>query len=413
MIGSLWAGISGLNANTTAMTVIGDNIANVNTTAYKSNSSSFANMLSQSIGGGGGANNIGRGVEFVGAVPYWNQGSIETTSNPTDLAINGRGFFCLQDSTGASFYTRAGGFSFDRVGLLKNADGLNVMGYPLDSNGNIGAISEINIPAQSTTPSSQTTEFTIDMNLDGTISNSSETYTTTLNVYDSLGNTIPVTTTFTNDGANGEWTVSATIPDSIGDSVAFDGSPSASFRFDTDGKLTAPGGDITLSLDLTNGADDLDITWDLYDDGTPPVSHGDMTGYASNSAVTFQTQDGYGAGVLQDVSVDIDGNVVGSYSNGLIKPLYQVAIYDFTNYFGLSKMGGNLYAETLASGAALQGVANHGQAGSISAGSLEMSNVDLASEFVKMITTQRAFQANSRVITTSDEILSELINLKR
>jgi flagellar hook protein FlgE len=408
MIGSLYAGISGLNANAAAMTAIGDNIANVNTTAYKSNSVSFANMLSESLGGGTETSGIGRGVQLVGTVPYWSQGSIETTSNPTDLAINGRGFFLLHDSSGANYFTRAGAFSFDSVGLLKNSEGLNVQGYVLDSNGNIGSLTDINVPGQSTTPSAPTTQFTFDMNLDGTKADVSDIYTTNLSVYDSLGASIPVALTFTNNGSGGSWTGSASIPASAGTAATFS---SDQFTFDGDGKLTAPASDITLSLDLTNGATTPQvITWDLYSSGS---NNGDLTGYASNSATTFQTQDGYTSGVLRNVSVDEEGRVVGTYSNGQLIPLYKVAVYDFPNYFGLRKMGGNLYAETLASGGAIQGVAGQGSVGSISPSSLEMSNVDLASEFVKMITTQRAFQANSRVITTSDELLSELINLKR
>jgi len=407
MIGSLYAGISGLNANSAAMTAIGDNIANVNTTAFKSNSLSFANMLSESLGGGTETSSIGRGVELVGTVPYWSQGSIETTSNPTDLALNGRGFFLLQDSSGANYFTRAGAFSFDSGGTLKNSEGLSVQGYGLDLNGNVGSLTDINVPGQSTTPPAPTTQFTIDMNLDGT-ADVPDIYTTNLSIYDSLGASIPVTLTFTKNALAG-WTGSASIPTSEGTAATFS---SDQFTFDGDGKLTAPAADITLSLALTNGATTPQvITWDLYD--SSGFNNGDLTGYASNSGTTFQTQDGYASGVLRNVSVDEEGNVVGTYSNGQLIPLYKVAVYDFPNYFGLRKMGGNLYAETLASGSAIQGVAGQGSVGSISPSSLEMSNVDLASEFVKMITTQRAFQANSRVITTSDELLSELINLKR
>lgn len=407
MIGSLWAGISGLNANATAMTVIGDNIANVNTTAFKTNNLSFSNMLSQSLNGSAGSSNIGRGVEFDGAVPAWSQGSIEPTSNPTDLAINGRGFFRLQDSaTGTAYYTRAGGFLFDGAGTLKNSDGLAVQGYEIDADGNIGPITDINVPAQTTTEPFATNRFTIDVNLDGTVADNSASYSTALTVYDSLGTSIPLTIKFENTGTAGDWTASASIPS--GAATLSD----TSFTFGSDGQLTSPAGDVTVSLDLDNdGADDQTITWDLFDDSNNLL--GDVTGYAAESSSSFHFQDGYPSGVLQDISVDEDGNIICSFSNGQILPKYRIAVYDFTNYFGLKKMGGNLYAETLDAGGALPGVANQGKVGSIVSSALEKSNVDLASEFVKMITTQRAFQANSRVITTSDEILSELINLKR
>ena len=154
MIGSLFAGISGLNANATAMTVVGDNIANVNTTAFKSNRSSFANILSQSLGGGGGGNDIGRGVDFWGTNPVWSQGSLENTSSPTDLAINGRGFFTLNDASGSRFYSRAGEFTFDRNGDLRNPDGLVVQAYPVtgvapDGSLSLGGLTELSVPGGS------------------------------------------------------------------------------------------------------------------------------------------------------------------------------------------------------------------------------------------------------------------------
>ena len=146
MLGSLFTGVSGLNANTTAMSVIGDNIANVNTTAFKSNRPSFANILSQSLGGSTGNNDIGRGVYFWGQTPVWSQGSLETTTNATDLAINGRGFFILKNETGNTFYTRAGSFDFDKDGNLVNPDGLITQGYAIQDDGTLGPIGNINIP---------------------------------------------------------------------------------------------------------------------------------------------------------------------------------------------------------------------------------------------------------------------------
>ena len=178
--------------------------------------------------------------------------------------------------------------------------------------------------------------------------------------------------------------------------------------------MTAPASDATVAVTLTNGAaNPLSLTWDLYNAATPAVSHGDVTGYATDSGTTFQYQNGYPAGMLRNISVDEQGVVTATYSNGEMTPVYQIALADFPSYDGLSKMGSNLYAQSMASGQALPGTVGTGRLGNISPQSLEMSNVDLAEEFVKMITTQRAFQANSRVITTSDEILQELINIKR
>jgi len=411
MIGSLFAGISGLNANATAMTVIGDNIANVNTTAFKGNRSSFANVLSQSLGGSTGSD-IGRGVEFWGTSPLWTQGSLENTGSATDLAINGKGFFIVNDPSGGSFYTRAGQFYLDENGEMVNPDGHIVQGYEIDTNGNLGSLVDISIPGDRVSPPYYTRNFTFDINLDARAA-TGDTYSTSQSVYDSLGNAVPLTLTFTKldtavPATARSWSVAGSVPSPNGP-VAFTGG--TTFTFDSSGNLTAPAGDLTVDVTMGNGAAALSLAWDLVDASSTAL--GDITGYASPSNTTFQSQDGYASGVLRGISVDESGFVTAAYSNGQLTPVFQVAMADFASYEGLSKMGKNLYAESLSSGQPLTGVAGDGRLGNISPMAIEMSNVDLAQEFVKMITTQRAFQANSRVITTSDEILSELINLKR
>lgn len=413
MIGSLFAGISGLSANSTAMTVIGDNIANVNTTAFKSNRSSFANILSQSLGGSA-TDGIGRGVEFWGTSPSWSQGSIENTSNATDMAVNGKGFFMLEDESGSVFYSRAGEFTFNKEGYLVNPDGLYVKGYTVsvDAAGTVslGNIENINVPGESTTPPQATTVSTVDINLDaGAAVN--DTYSSTQTIYDSLGNAIPLTLTFTKTAANA-WTASVSVPTGTVTTPASDiAITNANLTFSGTGTLNN-GTDPSITLtNLVNGAADITINWDLFD--STGATNGDLTQYAAASTTNFNTQNGYAAGNLRSVSVDESGFVTGTYSNGKLTPLYQVVLADFPSYFGLSKLGNNLYAESRASGQAMPGVPLSGSLGSISPSAIEMSNVDLAQEFVKMITTQRAFQANSRVITTSDEVLQELINLKR
>ncbi|MGD8882749.1 MAG: flagellar hook protein FlgE [Desulfobacterales bacterium] len=417
MIGSLFAGVSGLNVNSKALNVIGDNIANVNTTAFKSSRSSFANILSQSLTGTG-ASEVGRGVEFWTTTPMWSQGTIENTTNPTDMAINGRGFFTLRDNSGAYFYSRAGDFVFDRDGYLVNPDGLYVQGYEVlsvnpDSTLNLGGISDINVPDQSTDPPSATTEFSMDVNLDAGAADF-DTYATNLIIYDSLGNATPMTVTFQKQAAN-LWNTTVSLPPgtlTAGGSIVIN---NGSFTFDGNGGLmTPPSVDPTIVITgLAGGATSpMTITWDVYDDATG-ATNGDLTQYANPSATTFQTQNGYTSGVLRGVHVDDSGVVTGSYSNGQLTPLFQVVLSDFPNYFGLSKLGENLYAETRESGQSMPGTPQSGRLGAISPSSIEMSNVDLAQEFVKMITTQRAFQANSRVITASDEILAELLNIKR
>ncbi|MGD9239841.1 MAG: flagellar hook protein FlgE [Desulfobacterales bacterium] len=413
MIGSLFAGMVGLNVNSTSMTVIGDNISNVNTTAFKSNRSSFANILSSSLAGSV-SSDVGRGVQFQGTTPMWTQGTIENTNNPTDMAINGGGFFVLQDSSGANLYSRAGEFHFDRDGNLMNLSGLFVQGYEVtgtnpDGTLILGAVTTINASGQNTSAPLATDTLSVDVNLDSDTAVLG-TYATTTTVYDSLGNAIPLTLTFTKNGPN-DWTAVPTVPPT----VALPGDVSMTFgnlTFDAFGNLNAGAGIPQITINpLISLANPMTIDWDLYDAAL--ASNGSLTQYSSNSGTTFQTQNGYPAGTLRTVDVNDFGVVTGSYSNGQLTPLFQMAMADFPSYSGLTKMGKNLYAESLESGTALLGTPQSGRLGSISTNSVEMSNVDLAAEFVKLITTQRAFQANSRVITTSDEILNELINLKR
>ena len=416
MIGSLFAGMVGLNVNSTSMTVLGDNIANVNTTAFKTNRSSFSNILSSSLAGSI-SSDVGRGVQFQGTTPMWTQGTIENTNNPTDMAINGGGFFALQDGGGANFYSRAGEFHFDRDGNLVNLGGLFVQGYEVtgtnpDGTLILGAVNNITTSGQNTSPPLATNTLSVDVNLDARTADLG-TYATTTTVYDSLGNAIPLTLTFTKSAApaTNTWTAVPTVPATVAlpASVSM---PIDTFVFDANGNLTGPGADSVITINpLISGATPMSITWDVYDAAS--ASNGSLRQYSSSSTTTYQTQNGYPSGTLRTVDVNDSGVVTGAYSNGQLTPLFQMVLADFPSYYGLTKMGKNLYAESLESGAALFGTPQSGRLGSISTNAIEMSNVDLAQEFIKMITTQRAFQANSRVITTSDEILNELINLKR
>jgi len=414
MLGSLFAGISGLNANSTAMTVIGDNIANVNTTGFKANRAQFANILSQSLVDST-TGHIGRGVEYWGTSPLFSQGSLEGTASSTDLAINGKGFFVVQDDSGANYYTRAGQFILNELGDMVNPDDLILQGYEILSGGNLGNITDISIPGERISPPGASTEFTFDINLNASAA-VGESYSTSQSMFDSLGNALPFTLTFTNTGLRA-WNVTASVA-GTGNSANFNPSPgpatnSISMTFDTDGELLTPNADQVVQLTLATGAVTPQlVTWDLFNN-TSGANLGDITGYSSDSSTTFQYQDGYVAGVLRGISVDEDGIVTAAYSNGQLTPVYQVVITDFPSYDGLKKLGKNLYEESINSGQPMSGVAGNGRLGSIAPMSIEMSNVDLAQEFVKMITTQRAFQAASRVITTSDEILAELINIKR
>ena len=421
MIGSLYSGISGLKANTSAMSVIGDNIANVHTTGFKSSNVSFSNVFSASMGQS--KMQVGRGVTMSGISANWNSGTMETTSTVTDMAINGQGMFIVTDPAGsAQYYTRAGQFEFDNQGYLVNQDDLRVQGYSIDASGNVGALGNITMPAGMAVPSA-TTELTMGLNLDS----GGTTYDTTVTIYDSLGNPVDLTFTFTRDTtpdfdatpAAVEWDYVVTssnaaltiTPASLTLGFTSAGALDPANSTAATASATGLGSGHQISIAGLAPAADMDIVWRFLD--TSSATDGSVTSYAGNSAKNSQTQDGYPTGMLQGVSVDEDGVFTGLYSNGTMLSFAQVALADFASYSGLLKQGSNLFTSSLASGQAVILAPNQGGVGSIAPSSLEMSNVDLADEFVKLITTQRAFQANSKVITTSDEVLSDLINIKR
>jgi flagellar hook protein FlgE len=418
MIGSLYSGISGLKANTSAMAVIGDNIANVDTNGFKVSRVSFANIFSSTLSQTNVQ--IGRGVTLNGVNPQWQAGSLENTTSATDLSVNGAGLFMVSDpSTNINYYTRAGQFEWDNEGNLVTPDGFIVQGYSVDqATGNIGTIGDITLPNGSSAPN-PTSEISFGLNLDSDADPAiPDTFTSSITTYDSLGSEVILDVNFTRVTGGWDWTVAATPT-----SVTCD--TNGQIRFTTTGELdttntqwregtgawdntTNP----TIELGgLAPATSPQTITWNYLD--TAGNSDGSITGYASESSKTAQSQDGYPSGSLQSVAVDEDGYFTGIYSNGSMLPFALITLADFASYSGLAKQGSNLYSESLASGQALLGAPNTASLGAIAPSTLEMSNVDMATEFVEMITTQRAYQANSKVITTSDEILQELINIKR
>lgn len=408
MIGALYAGISGLKSNTSAMSVIGDNIANVDTTGFKSSRVTFANVFNSSLGSG--KFQVGRGVTMSGINEQWDAGALENTNSPTDLSINGSGLFIVRDPVdNAQFYSRAGRFDFDRDGSLVNQDGLVVQGYQIDTNGNVMGIDNIQLPAGTNSPQS-TTDISIGLNLNSA-SAVGDTWDTTMTVYDSLGTPVELTFNYEKTSATTwDWTVSS----SSGTVTSPVAGAEHTIAFTATGALD-PANSSPVNAEpqiQINGlpGNNLDITWG-YLNGT--ATDGSVTGYDANSVKTSQTQNGYASGTLQGVSVDEDGIFTALYSNGTMMPFSQLALADFASYPGLAKRGSNLYSESLASGQAVISAPGMAGVGNIAPNALEMSNVDLATEFVELITTQRAFQANSKVITTSDEVLSDLINIKR
>jgi len=292
--------------------------------------------------------------------------------------------------------------------------GLYVQGYEVtginpDESLILGAVTNINASVQGSSPPLATDSLSVDVNLDSDTA-ALGTYATTTTAYDSLGNAIPLTLTFTKTAAN-SWNATPSVPPTVAAPTDV-GISVAGLSFVANGNLIGGGADPDFTINnLISAANPMTISWDIYD--AAGASNGSITQYSSPSTTTYQNQKGYPAGTLRTVDVNEFGVVTGSYSNGQLTPLFQLVMADFPSYCGLTKMGKNLYAESLESGPALFGTPQSGRLGSISTSAVERSNVDLAQELVKMITTQRAFQANSRVITTSDEILNELINLKR
>jgi len=407
MIRALYSGVQGIHANSEALGVIGANIANVNTIGYKAGSVTFATILGEALGDGG--------VKVWGMNKSWSQGAMEYTTSSTDLAIIGNGLFVVKDSEGGEFYTRAGAFSFDKEGSLVNEDGYKVQGLAIASGTPTGSPTDIDVSSISYDPKA-TSEMQMTMNLDSATA-ASGTFTNTITVYDSLGNQIPLTLTFTKSATANEWTVEGSLPSSVASgtgTVQFDGSDTLTLTFGPDGKLTGVSADIEITLNnLTTGASATQsINWDVYDEPNG-VAYNDITQFAGNSGATFQTQNGYATGSITDLHVGEDGIVSGIFSNGKTQALYQIVLAGFPSYQGLTPMGNNLYSASVESGLPVIGKPKTGGRGSISSMSLEMSNVDLATEFVNMITTQRAYQANAKVITTSNEVLQELINMKR
>ena len=425
---SLFSAVSGLRGYGMAMSVVGDNIANVNTIGFKASRITFEDALSQLVATAAGSSQVGRGVAVSDISMLFAQGSFETTSEPTDLAIGGKGFFIVRDPNNLkTYYTRAGQFRFDADGRLVNPEGYIVQGWQVQTNAAggvdiVGSITDIVLPSTSSDPN-PTSEVQIAVNLDASASTPSTTfdpndsstwlngsnYHTSITVYDSLGQGHAVTVYFRKTGS-GQWNwyaaVSADDHASGSDTICAQGT----LTFNEDGVLTAES-QTSNDFDFSGGAaQDQQISFYF---GTQAGAVSRTTQFAAPFATIYQTQDGYSSGFLQTVSVDTDGVIYGHYTNGQIMPLFRLALANFANPWGLLKEGGNLYSESNHTGEVVTGPPGTAGLGRIAPNSLEQSNVDLANEFIKMIIFQRAFQANSRVVTTTDDMMAELINIKR
>jgi flagellar hook protein FlgE len=410
------ASLSGLNVNQQKLNVIGNNLANLNTVGFKASSVQFMDLVSQSVGGAStNPMQAGLGATIGSISPNFKQGGIENTGVPTNVALQGNGFFVVGDPTNRSF-TRAGDFSLNANGVLVTPDGVPVQGYTqIDPVTNqliaTGALSNIVVSPGVLRPPIATTTV-------GTISNLSadavvgDIFTASMQVYDALGASHIATVTYTNTGV-GAWDYEITVP---GEDLAggTPGTPSpigaGSVSFDAAGKLSAPTADVTITGPAwANGATVTDIEWDLVDAN----GIGSLTGFSGQSATSSVTQNGSPAQTVSTISINTEGQIVASFSNGSTLTIAQLAIANFNNPPGLVKVGSNRFAESEAAGVANIGTAGTGGRGTLIGASLEQSNVDIAYEFTQMILAQRGYQANSKSITVADELLVDTLNLKR
>jgi flagellar hook protein FlgE len=402
---SLFSAVSGLNTYGNAMSVIGNNIANVGTAGYKSSRASFADLVSASLGGGSSATQVGLGVFLNDVQTSFSQGSLSNTGNTLDMAIDGNGFFNLRDPAGTLSYSRSGQFEVNNVGEVVDPSGRFLQGYQVSPTGIIlGTVGNITLSTATVAPQA-TANAMVEANLNASsaipASALDVTDATTYNfsngltVYDSLGAQHQLRLYYVKAAAN-TWNLHSQIDG--GATTA-----QTNLVFNSSGVLTA-GGAQTFSLPIAGGAaTPLSVAMDFSA----------ITQFGSASNLTNQTQDGFTSGSFQGLSIDSEGRVVAQFTNGETRTLAQIVLSRFTNPNGLTRSGENGFAQTIDSGAALDGAPTNNGLGRLISQTIEQSNVDLGKEFVDMIITQRAFQANSRAITTSDEMLQELVNLKR
>jgi len=413
---SFSASLSGLNANQQKLSVIGNNLANINTIAFKSSTVDFSDLVSQSVGGSS-ANpmQIGLGVTTGSISPNFSQGGIENTGVPTNVAIQGSGFFVVGNPSDRS-YTRAGNFSFDANGRLVTADGSPVAGYTATDpvTGNIittGQPGDIVVPPGTLRAPVATTSFGTVTNLDSSAAKG-DTFTASAQIYDALGTSHVATITYTNTGP-GAWGYDITV-DGGELSGGKAGTPTSinkgAVAFDPLGNLSAPVADVKItSPTWADGAKATDFTWALFDaNGTAT-----LTGFSAPSQTSSVTANGSAAGNISGISINASGQLVASFGAGQSVTVGQLALANFNNPEGLVSLGSNAFGQSAAAGIANIGVAGTGGRGTLIGSSLEQSNVDIAQEFTQMILAQRGYQANSKSITTADQLLVDTLNIKQ
>ncbi|HTX77549.1 MAG TPA: flagellar hook protein FlgE [Terracidiphilus sp.] len=415
--------LTGLEADSTALNTIANNLANMNTTAFKSQTADFANLFFQEIGasGSGDPMQVGAGVHVDATETDFTQGTLSATGNASDVALNGNGFF-VAENNGTQLYTRDGDFTLASNGSLITQDGFSVMGYPA-ANGVVNTdspIVPITIPVGSVLQPQATGNFGMTANLDAS-SATNTAFPAQITLYDSLGVAHSATVTYTKT-ANNTWSYSVALP--AGDFSGAATTVSGSMSFDQNGNLTsitpqngqqetvgtAPGDVSSIAVGfpgLSDGAANLQMKWNLLGANGQPT----ITQVSQTSAVSATTQDGYASGQYESFSIAGDGTVSASFSNGQQLAVGQLAVANVTNEQGLQALADGNYATTLASGNAILGQAGSAGLGTVQDGALEGSNVNISAEFSDLIVAQRAFEANSKSITTFDTITQETIEM--
>jgi flagellar hook protein FlgE len=426
ILSSMYTGVSGISANGEALGVISDNIANANTVGFKTSRAEFADVVAKSLKGVLGGNQIGRGTKLNGVTQIFSQGSITQTDKATDVAISGDGFFVIDSQEGRG-YTRNGSFNFNKDGELVNVDGHKVKGFRADDDGKITTKLDSIKLDKTIIDAKRTEKVDMSMNLDIRAEvpqagfdpanpDKTSNYNTGITVYDSAGNAHNLTMYFTKSADNTwNWSAMAKGEEVVGGEKGkgFVGA-SGTITFSIDGKLQSQTTQAN-SFNFTKGAQpdqkiDFNFGDDIMNGGTGVKG---STQYGSANDIYRTTQDGYEAGTLGGLSFNDDGVLAAFYTNGVTKNLAQVAIAKFENNEGLFKAGNNMFKESRNSGAANIGQPKLGGRGTVFSKSVESSTTDIASEFVNLIQMQRAFQANARTLSSADELMQEVLNLRR
>lgn len=424
ILSSFNIGVSGLHAAGSSMNVIGDNIANAGTFGFKGSRAEFQDVLAKSLKGIDGGDQIGSGTKLAHVTPKFTQGNVQRTESITDLAVNGNGFFVV-DSPGGKGFTRDGSFHFDKDGHLINGDGYKVQGFLANDNGEISQKTGSIKLGNTTIPADPTTEVKVSMNLDSREKagpfnpqdpENTSGYNTSFTVYDNVGSQRLVTVYF-NKLANNNWEYHAMV-DGKDAAGGVEGTQvemaNGQLQFNAKGELQAEVPALN-SFNFNNGAaPGQQISFNFGESITEGGTGKDAsTQFGSASSVARHTQDGASAATLTSLSFNDEGTLTAAYDNGQLRDIAQVAVAKFENNEGLYKMGKNLFKETRKSGQGAIGKPGADGRGQVLAKSIELSNVDIADEFIGMMNAQRNFQANTRTITTSDQMLQEVLNIKR